>query len=223
MQKKIVKIISSKKPLFFVLSVVAVLLIVIGILTALALSDPNRDQGKAAPDSGTALTKLGVAAISGEPARLTADEMNSLLASKFPVQTPRLTVNADESVQIYAPVNYKGIHVGVTANVTIGCDPNRHIIYAAVHSLYLGRLPVDPSLGLKLAKGDSAQRITVDGSVLSTDSTLFDFGLLSEAAGMEISDIQVKDGDFVIGVSGDLTKLREFIVQAMPSVLENLK
>lgn len=221
MQQAVAKKSGGKKPLIIALSVFGAILILFGVAAALALSDPNRGQSAAKAD-GNVLVKLGVAAISGEPARLTADEVNGLLAEQFPVHTPQLSVSGDNTVNVYTPVNYKGIHLGVTANVTLGYDPAKQQLYAVMHSLHLGRLPVDPAFGLRFLKNNLPKSIAAEGNVVHTDSTASDSGLLGDTMGLQISGLDVIDGCFVIRVSGNLGQLRDFIVQTLPGALQNL-
>lgn len=222
MQQAVVKKNGGKKPLIIALSVFGAILILFGIAAALALSDPNRGQSAAKADAGNVLAKLGVAAISGEPARLTTDEVNGLLAEQFPAHTPQLSDGGENTVNVYAPVNYKGIHLGVTANVTLGYDSAKQQLYAVLHSLHLGRLPVDPAFGLRFLKNNLPKSIAAEGNVVHTDSTASDSGLLGGAMGLQISGLDVISGNFVIRVSGNLGQLRDFIVQTLPNALQNL-
>lgn len=222
MQQAVVKKNGGKKPLIIALSVFGAILILFGIAAALALSDPNRGQSAAKADAGNVLAKLGVAAISGEPARLTADEVNGLLAEQFPAHTPQLSVSGDNTVNVYVPVNYKGIHLGITANVTLGYDSAKQQLYAVTHSLHLGRLPVDPAFGLRFLKNNLPKSMAAEGNVIHTDSTASDSGLLGDAMGLQITGLDVTGGYFVLRVSGNLSQLRDFIVQTLPGALQNL-
>lgn len=222
MQQLVLKKHSAKKPLIIVLSIFSSLLVLVGILTALILSDPNRGQSAPTAKAGDVLTKLGVAAISGESARLTTEEVNGLLADQFPAHTPQFSINSDNTVALYLPADYKGIHIGITANMTVGCDPSQQQVYAVIHSLYFGRLPVDPSLGLSMLKKNLPQNMTAEGNAVRMDSAVFDTGLFGEAAGLQISDLEVTGRYFVVSISGNLNKLREFIVQTLPGALQNL-
>lgn len=222
MQQTIIQKRSGKKPLFIVLSIFAGILIVIGILTVLMLSDPNRNAGAAAK-SDTVIAKLGVAAISGEPARLTAEELNGFLAEKFPSQTPRCYINPDDTVGVYIPVNYKGIHLGVISNFTVGYNSSQEQIFAEVHSLQIGRLPVQPSLALQLLKGKFPQGVTVNGDVVRADMSLFGTQMFGDMIGLQISGLEVTGRYFVLNVTGNADRLKEFIVQTLPGYLDLLK
>ncbi len=222
MQQTIVQKRSGKKPLFIVLSIFAGILIVIGILTILMLSDPNRNMAPAAK-SDTVLAKLGVAAISGEPARLTAEELNGLLAEKLPSQAPRCYINPDDTVGVYLPVNYKGIHLGVISNFTIGYNTSQEQIFAEVHSVQIGRLPVQPALALNLLKGNLPEGVTVNGNVIRADMALFSTQIFGDMVGLQVSGLEVTGRYFVLNVTGNADKLKEFIVQTLPGYLDLLK
>lgn len=223
MQQTIVKKRSTKKPLFIVLSIFAGILILLGILVYLMLSDPNRNTVGAATKPDTVLAKLGVAAISGEPARLTAEEVNTLLAARFDSQPPRCYINPDDTVGVYVPLNYQGIHLGVTANLTLGCNSPQQQIFAEVHSVQVGRLPVQPALALRLVKGKFPEGVSVSGNVVSADTSLFSTQVLENTVGLEISGLEVTGRYFVLNITGNAEKLKEFIVQSLPDYLNFLK
>lgn len=222
MQQTIEKKFIRKKPFILVLSVLGALLVLLGIAAAMALSDPNRAQSAVKADTGTPLAKLGVAAISGEPARLTAEEVNSLLVERFTARAPRLSLGDDGTVTAYIPVNYKGIRLGVTAAMTIGYDTEKEQVCAEIHSLQLGRLPIAPSFGLRLLKSALPNGVSVKGNTVCADSAVSDSGLLGSVPGLQVSSLEVSGGYFIVGVSGNLGRLHEFIVQALPNVLQNI-
>ncbi|GEM_PF-5423158 len=222
MQQTFVQKRSGKKPLFIVLSIFAGILILIGILTALMLSDPNRNTGTAAKTDAV-IAKLGIAAISGEPARLTAEELNGLLAEKFPSQPPRCYINPDDTVGVYLPVNYKGIHLGVIANFTLGFNSSQEQVIADLHSVQIGRLPVHPKLALNLIKDKLPQGISITGTVVRADMSLFNTQIFGDAIGLQITGLEVTGRFFVLNVIGNIDKLKEFIVQSLPGYLNLLK
>lgn len=222
MQQTVIQKRSGKKPLFIVLSVFAGILMIIGILTFLMLSDPNRNVGTVAK-SDSIVAKLGIAALSGEPARLTAEELNGFLAEKFPSQTPRCYINPDDTVGVYIPVNYKGIHLGVISNFTVGYNSSQEQIFAEIHSLQIGRLPVQPALAMSLLKGEFPQGVTVTGNVVRADMSLFSTEIFGDLVGLQISGLEVTGRYFVLNVTGNADKLKEFIVQTLPGYLDILK
>lgn len=221
MQQPTVKKGGVKKPLILILSVLAAIFVPLGIAAMLALSDPGQGQSAAEADAGNALAKLGVAAVSGQPARITAGEVNGLLAEQLHSGAPRLSIRSDNTVEVYIPASYKGIHVGVTANVTVGCDASSQQIYAVVHSLHLGRLPVEPSMGLRFLQGSLPESVAAEGNVVSVDSAAPGSELFGEAGGLQISELDVDGGCFVVYISGNLNRLRDFIVQTLPGALQS--
>jgi hypothetical protein len=212
-----------RRPWLIVLSVVAAILIIIGILAFLALSDPGRKNAPASPNTGTFYTKLGAAALSREPAEISQEELNGFLSSKFGSMPPQCKINPDNSLDLYAPINYKGIRIGVTANLTADYNLSRQQLAMQFHSLSVGRLPVPPAFALNLAKDRLPPGISVEGDFLYADSSLLVGGDLSSATGVEITDIELFDGKLMISVAGDPDRFREFVVQSLPDLFNFLK
>lgn len=211
------------RPWLIILSVAAVILILIGILTFLALSDPGRNTVPAAPNTGTVYAKLGAAALSREPAQITQEELNGFLASKFGAMPPQCKINPDNSLELYVPVNYKGIRIGVTANLTAEYNPSRQQLAMQFRSVSVGRLPVPPALALKLAGNRLPHGISVEGSVLYADISLLVGSDLSSATGVEITGIELFGGKLMVSVAGDPDRFREFVVQSLPDLFNFFK
>ena len=222
MQQMIIQKRNGKKPLFIVLSIFAGILVIMGILTALMLSDPNRNVAAAAK-TDTVAVKLGIAALSGEPARLTAEELNGFLSERFASQPPQCYINSDDTVAVYLPVDYQGIHLGVVANFTVGFNSAQEQIFAEVHSVQVGRLPVQPALALNLFKKKFPQGIYVSGNVMRADISLLNAKIFGNLVGLQISGVEVTGRYFVLNVTGNADKLKEFIVQTLPGYFDLLK
>lgn len=214
---------SGKKPLIIILSVVILLLVVLGILFGLALSDPN-EPITAVKQTSTGTVKLVKAAVTGEPASLTVDEMNSILAAKFAKSTQskingiRLSIGSNHAVNAYVPINYKGIKFGVSANLTVGAAADKQIS-ATVNSMKIGRLPVDPAWLLQNGKASLPSGIRVNGNILTMDTSLLDTYVVGDMVGVNLNSLTVADDQFVVSVSGNLEKLKEYIAQNLQSYI----
>lgn len=213
----------TNKAVVVVLSVVAGILVVIGILTMLALNDPNRGVAAAKADTGKFLAKLGVAALSKQPAEFSQDEVNGLLAARLPSHPVRCSIDPDNTVTVYAPVNYKGIRLGVTANVLPDYDTGSQQLLLKVKSVHVGLLPVPPSFALQLGRAFLPPDAAVQGDTARVGSSLLFGRDLDSSAGIEVTGFEVKDGKAIVSASANSDKFREFIVQSLPNLLSLFK
>ncbi len=213
----------GKKAATVTLSIVAVLLVVLGVLFSLLLNDPGRSRKSVAPEAGTILTKLGAAALGGEPAQLSQEELNGLLASKFSGTAPQCQINADDTLDVYFPVNYKGIRIGVTANVSFSFNQSRQQVMMRVHSVHAGRLPLSPKLALKLGQNRLPHGVSAEGDFIYADVSWITGGDLSSVTGIEITDMKIMGQKLLVSVEGNPDKFREFIVQSLPDIFNFFK
>lgn len=213
----------SKKPLIIILSFVALLLVILGVAFGLALSDPNVPI-TASGQTNTGVVKIIKAAVTGAPAHLSAEEMNAILAEKLAggsqtkVRGVRFTINPNDTVDVYLPIDYKGVKFGMSGNLTFGAAAEKQIS-ATVNSIRIGRLPVNPAWLLQYGKEVLPKEISVNGSVLQVDSSLIGTYILANDAPASISSLTVADQSFVVGVSSNLDKLKEYIEQNLKSYI----
>lgn len=214
---------SGRKPLIIVLCIVVALLVIIGIVFGLALSDPNPPivPGTKA-SAGTA--KLVAAVATGVPAHLSAEEVNDILAEKLAkskgtkVLGVRLTVNSDQTVNAYMPVNYKGVRFGLNANLTL-VSAEENTIAARVNSVQIGRLPANKGWTLSLLQKKLPKQVSLDGDVLRLNTQMLDTYLLQDIVGININSLSTEDQGFVIGVSGNFDKLKDYIQEHLKSYI----
>jgi hypothetical protein len=214
---------SGGKPLIIILSVVALLLIILGILFGLALSDPNEPITPGTKASAGA-AKLVASVATGVPARLSCEEANDIVAARLAkseqtkVKSMRFTINSDHTVNAYLPVEYKGMKFGMNANVTLSAADEKQIC-ATVNSMNIGRLPVNPAWALQNGKAVLPKDISVDGNALHINTRLLDTYVLEDMVGININSLMVEDQSFVVGVSGNLDKLKGYIEQNLKSYI----
>lgn len=214
---------SGKKPLIITLSVVVLVLAILGVTFGLALNDPN-EPITAGNQAETGITKLVAAAVTGVPANLSSEEVNDILAAKLTENTQskikgiRFTINNDQTVDAYLPVGYKGIKFGVSANLTVSTATENQVS-ATVNSMKIGRLPINPSQVLKYGKAILPNEITMDGNVLRVNTEQLKVYVLENMVEVNVSSLTVSDKNFVVGVSGNLDKLNEYIAKNYKSYM----
>jgi len=216
----------GRKPLAIVLSVLVLLLAVIGILSAMVLSDPNEPlAGNTDASAVSAKIAIAAAAATGKPAQLTGEEVGAMLSQKLAqgkqstVRGVRLTVNSDNTVAAYLPVVYKGIKLGVSANLTVGWDGTKNGIRVAVNSMRIGRLPVNPARMLLRVKEKLPQGVEEQDGVLYIVPQMFGSYEMPNDAPGNISALEVRDGKFLLSFSVNMSKLKEYLEEQMKSLL----
>ncbi len=213
----------GKKPLIIVLSVVILLLATLGILFGLALNDPNVPI--TADETDTAVAKIITAAAAGKPTHLSAEEMGAILTAKLAqskqtkVRGVRFSINSNNTVDAYLPVVYKGVKFGVSANLMVSSNTAEKQICAVVNSIKVGRLPVNPVWLLQYGKAELPNSVSANGNVLRVNTSLFSTYVLGDMVGVDINAVTVADPDFVVSVSGNLDKLKEYITQNLKSYI----
>ncbi|MDF1493248.1 hypothetical protein [Caproiciproducens sp. CPB-2] len=208
------------------MSVPVLLLAVVGILFALALNDPNAPLAPGGETDSSAVTaKLLVAAGTGKPAELTGEEVGALMTQKLAqngqraVSGVRLTVNSDNTVDAYLPVSYKGMKLGVSANLTVGWDSAKKEIRAAVNSVKIGRLPVDPAWALSHAMDSLPKGAGREGNILYLPPPMFGTYEMPNDAPGSISGLEVRYRKFLLNFSVDMAKLEDYLKEQLKSIL----
>lgn len=216
----------GRKPLAIVLSVLVLLLAVIGVLSAMVLNDPNEPlAGNTDASAASAKIAIAAAAATGKPAQLTGEEAGAMLSQKLAqgrqsaVRGVRLTIKSDNTVAAYLPVVYKGIKLGVSANLTVGWDGTKNEIRAAVNSMKIGRLPVNPAQMLPRVKEKLPQGVEEQGGVLYIAPQMFGSYEMPNDAPGNISGLEVRDGKFFLSFSVDMSKLKEYLEEQLKSLL----
>lgn len=84
-------------------------------------------------------------------------------------------------------------------------------------------MPVQPALALNLFKKKFPQGIYVSGNVMRADISLLNAKIFGNLVGLQISGVEVTGRYFVLNVTGNADKLKEFIVQTLPGYFDLLK
>lgn len=216
----------GRKPLTIVLSVLVLLLAVIGVLSAMVLSDPNEPlAGNTDTSAASAKIAIAAAAATGKPAQLTGEEAGAMLnqtlaqGKQNAVWGVRLTVNSDNTVAAYLPVVYKGIRLGISVNLTVGWDGTKNKIRVAVNSMKIGRLPVNPERMLLRVKEKLPQGVEEQDSVLYIAPQMFGSYEMPNDAPGNINGLEVRDRKFILSFSVDMSKLKEYLEEQLKSLL----
>ncbi|MCI1966716.1 MAG: hypothetical protein LKJ17_11400 [Oscillospiraceae bacterium] len=142
-----------------ILSVLAVLLGALCVLSWMLFSDPNA--GKSMPQpSDDAASKVVAASVSGASVSLTAEEVggwlnflireNSDTAADTGLTALSVTTKQDNTADIYFPVQYSGKTFGVTMNLSLSFDAAAEQMKFFINSVHVGRLPVPVGYALDM-------------------------------------------------------------------------
>lgn len=203
----------SKTPVI-VISVFVFLLAAAGIAFGLALNDPNPPIVPSGQTDSIAV-KLIHAAVTGDPARLSEEEVSALASHKLArggkVQGVRLSINDNHTVNVYLPVAYKGLRLGFSAVVLPGWDSTAKQMTATVQSVRIGRLPVPPRWFLSRVKKEAPQGLTVQGNRILISSSLLGGIPLTDNHVAYINGLSVSDHVFLVNVTADLNGLKNYL------------
>ncbi|MCY1712736.1 hypothetical protein [Caproiciproducens galactitolivorans] len=204
----------SKTPAI-VISVFVFLLAAAGIAFGLALNDPNPPLVPSGQTDSIAV-RLIHAAVTGEPARLSEEEVSALVSHKLArdggkVQGVRFSINDNHTVNVYIPAAYKGLRLGFSAVVSPGWDSTAKQMTAAVQSVRIGRLPVPPRWFLSRVKKEAPQGLTVQGNQIRIPSSLLGGIPLTDNHVAYINGLSVSDHVFLVNVTADLNGLKNYL------------
>lgn len=214
----------KKIVLISVLSVVALILLLIGGTVALALTDDNAGKYKDSP-SQEITTKLIVAAGTGEEVSITPEEMNGYVAyllqkvtaeggksSDLTIKGIHLTPDkAQNLVEAYVPVTYKGVNLGLTAKAAVSMDAEQKRLAIDVQQLKVGRVTVPTETGLGLMKSHLPEGVTVVGQKLFVSASMLSFHVANLNTALEVKNFYVQGGAFKMQTTGMLDVLKDYI------------
>lgn len=161
------------------LSVAAVVLVAVGVVSWLALNDPNAGKGlENTPPSQALALKTAKSAITGQEAFFEPAEVSGFLnylvqqeksraGAASPVSGVEFSAGADNTADLYLPVTYAGKRLGVTVEGTPSVDSADGRIVFTVKSLHVGRLPLDPAWALGLMEPRFPREISVHAAELA--------------------------------------------------------
>jgi hypothetical protein len=198
-----------------VLSVLAVLLAAAGVVSWMALNDPNAGKGleKTPPSEALAL-KAAKSAITGQEALFEPTEVSGFLnylldqeksrGAALPTDGVAFSAGTDDTADLYLPVTYAGKRLGVTLEGTPSVDSANGRIVFKVKSLHVGRLPVDPAWALGFVKDRLPQEISAEGAEL--DFPLPDVGVSAGgvSVGLTLKSLRMENGKLGVKTAAKL-------------------
>lgn len=204
-----------------VTAVVLVILIVFGVLAVLLFRDDKA--GLSANPSADVVKTILSNAITGKQSELSADQLNQLFAYQFEhkkssastFKSVYLTINPDNTVDVYTPVTLKGMHFGITSNANITYDSGKKQLVATVNSLHVGRLGVPVNWALNMVKDKFPAGITLDGNKLSVDSSLFSVSVQGKKDLFSITGLEVKNNKFLLQTTGMADLIKDYLLKSV--------
>lgn len=200
--------------------VIAVILVILGVLAVYLFKDDNA--GLSAKPSADALKPILTNAVTGKETELTPTQVNELLAYKIEqkksetsaLKSVYLTVNPDDTVNVYAPVTVNGMHFGITATAELEFDSTNTQLVATVKSMHVGRLGVPVGWTMDLIKNKLPAGIKANGDKIIVDSSLFTFPVEGIKSSLTVSDLKVKNGKFLLSTTGMTDIVKDYLAQA---------
>lgn len=193
---------SRRKSLGAVLTCLLALVLTGGaVLAGFVFSDPGADAPPPQPVAEERAGEMLRSLLGGEPLTLTQGELSSLLIEaerEHPVswllgEELRVKTGEDQTLTLYAPVEWQGRRVALTAVLSLSCDEEEKRIQGRVTSLQAGRLPLPVSWVLPRLAEALPEPFRLEGDVLSVPSQISTLSFLEEydLAALEVTGVQL--------------------------------
>ncbi len=194
------------------LAVVAVILAAVGIVSWLALNDPNAGKSFTPPSEALAL-KTAKSAITGQEVSFEPAEVSGFLnyliqkeksgaGSASPVSGAEFSAGANNTADLYLPVTYAGKQFGVTMEGTPSVEDGN--IVFAVQSLHVGRLPLDPAWAFGMMKDRLPAAMSVQGSEISYPLPDIGVSVGGVSVGFTLKSLKMEDGKLGVKAAAKL-------------------
>lgn len=194
------------------LAAVAVILVAVGVISWLALNDPNAGKSFTPPSEALAL-KTAKSAITGQEVSFEPAEVSGFLnyliqqetsrkGAALPVSGAEFSAGTDNTADLYLPVTYAGKRFGVTMEGTPSVEDGR--IVFAVRSLHVGRLPLDPAWALGVMKDRLPTAISVQDSEVSYPLPEVGVSVGGVNVGFSLKSIRMEDGKLGVKAAAKL-------------------
>ena len=208
-------------------SILVFLLIVLGTVVGLALSDPYSGTVKAAAQPENVVAKLADSLLSGESTLLTKEEVSGLLAAQvtnrqgggFQILDFQCVSTGNEDAEFYIPVSRGGLHLAVSARMKVGCDTANQTLWAEVQSVKLGRLPIKAEWAMSAVRKLLPDTVTVEGNKISVPSSFFNDRILGGTVGLTVTGLQTAPSGFLVQVTGNTERLQNNFEQYLQGFL----
>lgn len=205
----------GSKALTVVLSVLAVILAAVCVLSWLVLNDPEAGKAQTAQPSDAIAKTVLKSAVTGEECSFTPAEMSGYLqylvekengkAGGSEIEAAVLTAAPDDTMDLYLPVSFHGKSLGIAMNVAPSCDETNNRLVFTVRSMRIGRLPVSPEWALGLVKDRLPGGLSAQGDTVYRDASLLSLNAGDASADLKITQLGLKDGRITLKVSGKVS------------------
>lgn len=186
-----------------ILSVIALLLIAAGVLSLMVFNDPNAGKGLENKTPSNALGQTVIkSALMGQECSFGKEEINGYLAylirqqdqkGDFSVRGAAVTAMRNDTAELYLPVEYKRKKYGVTVHVTPSCDSDTHQLLFTVHSMKIGRLPVNPEWVLGWILGRLPEGLkTEKNQICLMNQSLYEISYAGYSAELQLKNIEIE-------------------------------
>jgi hypothetical protein len=202
----IIKKQSGRKFLTVLLSILLCIVVFIGVLTGLMLSDPNAEKLNSEITRSDELGKKVLAAAAvGKEYSATQDEVNSymeyrrMLDSNSPtakgavIGRTVLSFQKDNSADAYIAVQFKEKNFDVSVHFIPSFDTDKGQLVMNVQAIKIGRLPLNPSWAMALLKDALPKEFSVNGTELRKKFSIIEFNYSGISANINISDLRIEN------------------------------
>ncbi|HIS69440.1 MAG TPA: hypothetical protein IAA58_08790 [Candidatus Gallacutalibacter stercoravium] len=211
-----------KRILVGLVALVVVAAIAAGVVFYLAKQDDNAGKHQAEP-SLDLLTKGLVAAGTGEEVAVTQEEINGFLAywlqqqeqqGDFALRGVYLTLGQEEgNIELYLPVTYKGIELGVTAQANLTYNAAAKQFRIEVQQVHVGRLPVSPQWAVAFLNGHLPGMVSVDATALLVDASALKVTVNEQTPPLELVAFSISGGQAHLQTTGLLEAIMDYVGQ----------
>lgn len=195
-----------------VLSVLAVLLAAVFVLSVLAQSDPQAGKVRAAQPSAAVAADVLKSAVTGDECAFSPEEMSGYLqylvekqgsqTDGLQVEAAVLTAVSDGTADLYFPVSVRGRHLGVSVTVAPSCDTENGCMVFQVRSVRIGRLPVRPEWAIGFVRNRLPGGLSAQGDAVYRDASVFSLNAGDSSADLKITKLSAQDGAIRLKVKG---------------------
>lgn len=193
---------------YIVFVVFFVFLAMVLVTGGLVLKDDNAGKFYASPDAVPLLETVGKAALKGEEAQISCEDVNSFLALMVEKEKEKeggssveqifLQIREDQKIAAYTPMVLEGVHVGVTSVSSLSFSADDGLIQIDVEEIRFGRMPIPVKMALSLLSSKFPDGVSVQGNRVLIETRLFEISIPETDLVLPIEDLRVENGNFVL-------------------------
>ena len=217
----------------------AVAAIVLGILLAAAcaaiamgwmiLKDEYAEKFYAKPDANPFLYTAAKAALSGEEASVSQEDINSVLAALVEKQKASsqmesfdqiyLQIRPDQKVAVYTPLFANGMRIAVTSLLSLSFDVPNERLCAQVEEIHFGKMKLPISMALPVVEEKLPEGVSISGSSIFFDMNALALEIPNTEIRLTLEDVRLENESLIFR-SNSLTQeaetyLSDFLKQSL--------